>query len=81
MFSVYVLKSLRNGKRYVGSTSKEPELRLKEHNSGSNSWTRQNGPFKILKTEVYKYRFEAIKRERFLKSGAGRAQLDNELGD
>jgi len=76
MFIVYVLLSLKNKKRYVGHTGKEEIERLHEHNTGSNKWTRANKPFKIIYTENYSTKTEAIKRERFLKSGQGRKFLD-----
>ena len=76
MFTVYVLKSKKNGKRYVGYTSKEAEVRLHEHNTGSNKFTRQNKPFYLLYTEAYINKTEAIRREKFLKSGQGRKFLD-----
>ncbi|PIR98027.1 MAG: hypothetical protein COT89_01535, partial [Candidatus Colwellbacteria bacterium CG10_big_fil_rev_8_21_14_0_10_42_22] len=31
----------------MGSTSKTPSIRLKEHNEGTNKWTRQNKPFEL----------------------------------
>jgi putative endonuclease len=76
MCKVYVLESLTNGKRYVGVTSKPVEVRLLQHNNGSNRWTRSNGPFKLLYEEEYGTRAEAAARERFLKSGAGRRIRD-----
>ena len=79
MFIVYVLRSLKNHKRYVGQTSKDAFIRLKEHNSGCNKWTRENGPFIIIHVEEYKTRTETIKRERFLKSGQGRKWLDENI--
>ncbi len=79
MHTVYVLKSLRNGKRYIGSTSKDAFERLKEHNGGTNTWTKQNGPFRLLYTEKYATRTEARRREYFLKSGQGRKWLDENL--
>ncbi|MFA5358244.1 MAG: GIY-YIG nuclease family protein [Patescibacteria group bacterium] len=80
MSGIYVLKSLKNGKRYVGSTRKDVDLRLKEHNYGSNVWTRQNGPFKLIYKEGFTDYKDALKRERFLKSGQGRKFLDSILG-
>jgi len=53
-------------------TEKEPTQRLKEHNEGTNSWTRQNGPFKMLYFEKYFCRKDAEQRELFYKSGIGR---------
>jgi len=79
MFFVYVLRSLKNNKRYIGYTSKNIFVRLKEHNQGYNKWTRQNGPFKIIYFEKFNLKVEAIKRERFLKSGQGRKLLDKIL--
>jgi len=79
MFSIYILKSCKNGKKYTGFTSKNPEQRLKEHNSGSNKFTRRNGPFVLFYTEAYYTKIEAIKRENFLKSGAGRNWIKNNI--
>jgi putative endonuclease len=77
MFYTYILKSLKNGKRYVGQISKDVFIRSHEHNVGSNKWTRANKPFVIAYCEKYNTRTEAIKREHFLKSGQGRKWLDN----
>ncbi|OGN04418.1 MAG: hypothetical protein A2831_00950 [Candidatus Yanofskybacteria bacterium RIFCSPHIGHO2_01_FULL_44_17] len=79
MFYTYVLKSTKNGKRYIGQTSKDVSHRLNEHNIGSNAWTRINGPFFIVHFEEYPSRTEAIKREHFLKSGQGRKWLDEKF--
>ncbi|MEW5894883.1 MAG: GIY-YIG nuclease family protein [Candidatus Omnitrophota bacterium] len=78
---VYVLKSLKNGKRYVGFTKLLPERRLKQHNNGSNKWTRENGPFRLIYSESYESPRAARQRERFLKSGVGRKFLDSALFD
>lgn len=79
MFIVYTLKSLKNGKRYVGYTAKSEFKRLHEHNSGCNKWTKVNRPFNIVYTEKYENKNEAIKREKFLKSDQGRKFLDQLL--
>jgi len=81
MFTVYVLRSLRNSKRYVGYTAKDAEHRLLEHNNGSNEYTRRNGPFILIYREVFPTKSEALKREKFLKSGQGRKFLDQITGD
>ncbi len=78
---VYVLESERNGRRYVGLTSKTPEERLREHNAGSNRWTKAHRPLKLLYSEEYVSRVEAAAREKFLKSGAGRRIRDELVGD
>ena len=75
-FTVYVIKSSKNNKRYVGFTHKDSLARVTEHNQGCNKWTRNNKPFKLIYQEKYKTKTEAIKREKFLKSGQGRKFLD-----
>ena len=71
MWYVYILKSLKNGRLYTGSTN-NLERRLKEHNSGHSKYTRLTIPFKVIYKEQYSTRIEARRRERFLKTGKGR---------
>lgn len=79
MFTVYVLRSVANNKRYVGYTSKSANDRLNDHLTGSNLWTRRNGPFTIIHIETYDNKTETIRREHFLKSGQGRKWLDENI--
>ena len=79
MAYVYVLKSLKNGKRYIGFTTKSLNERMHQHKSGSTKWTKHNGPFELVYQEEYVDEAEARKRERFLKSGQGRKLLDEIL--
>jgi len=76
MFNVYVLRSLKNNKRYIGFTSKILELRLSEHNEGKNSYTRNNRPYKLIYSESFSEKQVASQRERFFKTGNGRIFLD-----
>jgi putative endonuclease len=75
MYSVYVLRSFKNGKHYVGFTSKEPEERLRQHHSGTSQWSRQNGPLELIYKEAFEDKKSAQRREKFLKSGHGRSYL------
>jgi putative endonuclease len=79
MFYSYVLKSLKNGRYYTGSTN-DLERRIKEHNSGQTKYTSQSGPFELIYKESYNTKLEAIKREKFLKTGKGREFLKEKLG-
>lgn len=72
MHHVYILRSLRNNKTYIGFTSKSADKRLKEHNLGSNKWTSQNGPFKLIYYESFVCKEDALNKERFLKTGVGK---------
>ena len=78
MFSVYFLKSLKNGKIYTGITEKDPKERLKEHNKKINSYTKQNGPFILIYYESYFCKTDVMMREKFYKSGFGR-KIRNEI--
>ena len=78
MFCVYVLKSLKKERRYVGMT-KHLDRRLKEHNEGKNRSTKGFAPFELVHVEEFEERTEARKREKYLKSGIGREYLDSIL--
>ena len=81
MYYVYVLQSTKNQKRYIGSTGFLPEERCKQHNAGSNQWTKSNRPFVLIYHEAYVTNTEARKRENFLKSGVGRKIINQILED
>ena len=66
MFFVYIIKSLKDGKLYFGSTS-NLRKRLKEHNSGLNQSTKSRKPFKIIYYEAYTSKEDAKQREQNLK--------------
>jgi putative endonuclease len=74
MYYVYVLKSLKDNNLYIGQTS-DLEKRIDEHNSGICKSTKARIPFKIVHSETYETRSEAMKREKELKSGKGRKYI------
>lgn len=74
MYIVYVLKSLSTSKHYIGYTS-NLEKRIKDHNSGLSGYTSRYLPWKLLYTEEYGSRSDAIKREKYFKSYEGRKWL------
>jgi predicted GIY-YIG superfamily endonuclease len=63
------------GKRYVGITGNLAR-RLKEHASGSSKAGQLIGAFTLLHTEDFPDHRAARSREKFLKGGQGRKQLD-----
>ena len=79
MFYVYILKSLKNGRFYTGSTN-NVERRLYEHNIGQTKYTSLTRPFELIYKESYNTSLEAKKREKFLKTGKGRELLKRILG-
>jgi len=82
-FTVYVLRSESTGRRYVGQTN-NLSRRLSEHNSiehNRHKFTSRNaGPWTLVHEERYDTRSEAMIRERWLKTGRGRAWLDEQVG-
>ncbi len=69
-FIVYILKSLKNEKYYIGQTA-DVEKRLLQHNKGLSRSTKPDAPWKVVYQEMFPSRREAIQRERFLKSPSG----------
>ena len=75
MFHVYVLKSRKTGRRYVGSCE-DLEIRVKRHNLGHSKATRHGVPWALVHSETFSNRADATKRERYYKSDRGRDELD-----
>jgi putative endonuclease len=71
---VYILQSLKDNRYYIGETS-DVEKRLSFHNEGKQRSTRKRIPFKIIYTEEYTSRVQALKRERQIKSWKGGLQF------
>ncbi|MCD6283222.1 GIY-YIG nuclease family protein [bacterium] len=75
MVTLYVLKSLVDGKRYVGVTN-NLKRRLAEHRRLNTKAGQLLGKFELLHSEQFEDYAKARRRERFLKGGHGRAWLD-----
>ena len=67
---VYILRSLKNGRFYIGHTG-NLEKRLARHNSGGNIYTRNIRPLELVHSEIYNSRGEAMEREKQIKSYKG----------
>ncbi len=73
-YFVYVIKS-REGFFYTGMTE-DIDKRLVEHNTKSVSfWTKRGTNWKLVYTEEFESKTEALKREKWLKTGVGREYL------
>ena len=78
-FVVYILYSEKYDKNYYGQTTNLIE-RFKDHNKlGNKGWVRKFRPWKVVHVEFFKTRTEALKREKFFKSGVGRKWIRNNL--
>ena len=74
MFYVYAITSINRKYIYVGLTN-NPDRRLSEHNLGRERTTKPYAPFNKLLIESFSSRIDARKREKYLKSGAGKEWL------
>ncbi|MCP4651347.1 MAG: GIY-YIG nuclease family protein [PVC group bacterium] len=69
---VYILQSQKNQKYYIGSTDRCVTRRLEEHNSGlGGTFTKINGPWKIVCFKCYSSIEEARQQEKKVKSYKG----------
>lgn len=66
MYYVYVLRSLKDGKLYVGFTG-ELQRRIIEHNKGNVFSTKSRVPFVLEYYEAFRDKDSAVERERQLK--------------
>jgi putative endonuclease len=78
MFYVYAILSLKRSYIYVGLTS-DIERRIRQHNKGYEKTTKPYAPFQLIYSEQFDTRAEARKREKYLKSGAGKEFLRSRL--
>ncbi|RJQ29966.1 GIY-YIG nuclease family protein [Candidatus Parcubacteria bacterium] len=71
MFFVYVLYSEKIHRFYIGQTG-NLHKRIDSHNNGLSHWSKRGVPWKLIYQEKYLTRSQAMIREKFLKTGAGR---------
>jgi putative endonuclease len=80
MFYTYVLLSKKDSKLYIGWTN-DLRARTKEHNEGKVPATRNRRPLIPIYYEASLNKEDAIRREKSLKTGFGRAFLKRRLGN
>ena len=81
MYYVYVLKSAKDDKLYVGSTN-DLRRRLSEHNRGESLSTKSRRPFELRYYEAYATESDARKREYSLKKdGKALGQLKRRISE
>jgi predicted GIY-YIG superfamily endonuclease len=77
---VYVLRSdVDRDRHYVGVTS-DVEGRLDRHNAGPCGHTVQNRPWSIVVSIEFPTEGQAVRFERYLKTGSGRAFTKRHFG-
>ena len=78
MYYAYVLKSISHDYYYKGHCH-NLNVRLLQHNSGMTKSIRPYIPFKIVYFEEFQGEREAILREKYFKTSAGRRFLKTKL--
>lgn len=74
MYYVYIIKSEKIGKLYVGSTE-DLRKRALEHNMGKVVSTKTSYPWKMIYYEAFMSKNDARREELFLKTGKGRERI------
>jgi len=74
----YVLLSEQDGRFYTGSSG-DLRARIRDHNAGRVHSTAHRRPLKLLYYEACLDAVDALRRERFLKTGKGKRYLNNRL--
>ena len=77
-YYTYVLYS-KKFKRFYKGHCVNPKDRLKQHNSGQTTSTKPFTPWEIIYFEKFDTREEAIKREKYFKTAAGRRFLKKKI--
>ena len=74
-FFVYILQSESTGRYYVGQTE-HLEERIAYHQAGYSKALRNRGPWKLVHSEPYLTRSQAVRREQAIKRQKDRNFID-----
>ncbi len=80
MYYLYILSSKSRQRTYVGQTD-DLQARLKTHNVGKVRSTKAFRPWELVYFEECATRGEAMERETWFKSPAGRKKIGEILGE
>ena len=80
MFYIYCLESKVNQTLYVGYTT-DLKRRFIEHNQGLNRSTKRYMPWSLIYYEGCTNKFDAMRRESYLKTTQGKRLLKRRLKD
>lgn len=77
-YYVYVLESLKDGKKYTGYTE-NLRSRFEQHNSGEVQSTKHRRPLKLIYFEGCINQKDALRREKYLKTHYGKMFIKKRL--
>ena len=77
---MYILRSLKDGLFYIGSTN-DLKRRFAEHQRGANISTSKRLPLELVFYEAYPTKVDAERREKYFKTAKGKTTLKQMLSD
>lgn len=77
-YFVYVLRSDKDKNLYTGYTN-DIKKRVKEHNEGKVTSTKNRVPLRLIYFEASHNKYDAIHREKYLKTTYGKRYFKNRL--
>jgi len=78
MYYVYALRSIKDGKFYIGHTD-DLNKRVKLHNDGRVDSTKFRRPFELVYFEASYNKLDTLKREKYLKTTYGHRYIKNRV--
>jgi len=75
MFTVYILFSETADRFYIGFTSGPVEERLRKHLSNHSGFTAKTKDWKIVHTEQFENKSEALRREKEIKNWKSKSRI------
>ena len=79
-YVVYILENQNNKSWYIGFTANLKQ-RLQEHKYKKSPYTSKKENWRLMYAELYLDKFDALVREKFLKSGSGRRFIKKQLAN
>ena len=79
-YYVDILQSISHKMLYIGFTQNLRE-RFRSHNANENQATKNRGPWKLIFYEAYLNKYDALRREKYLKSTKGRTTTKTMLSE
>lgn len=73
-YCVYILYSLKDNKLYIGFIT-DIKRRFAEHQSGNSKSTAPRRPLKLIFCEYYLAKEDALRREKYFKTTAGKKTI------
>ena len=77
-YYVYILAN-HNDRHFYAGFSTDLVKRIKEHNDGKIQFTKSKSPWKIIYYEAFLNKYDALRREKYLKSTKGKTTLKSML--